>query len=197
VGDPERRTRYGETFAALLEAARAGSGWAWEEIYGWLAGVVSGYLRVQGAVDPDDLTSEVFIGVFRGMSAFDGTEEQFRSWVFVIAHRRLIDQRRAAGRRPAFIALDGPEDRQDYSGHDVEADAATAALNNLATARVEEWCASLVPDQRDVLLLRVVGDLTVEQVADALGKSSGAVKALQRRALEAIRKRISTGGVPL
>jgi RNA polymerase sigma-70 factor (ECF subfamily) len=50
--------------------------------------------------------------------------------------------------------------------------------------------ADLAPDQREVLTLRVVGDLTVEQVADVLGKSRGAVKSLQHRGVAALRRRL-------
>ncbi len=59
-----------------------------------------GYLRVQGAREPEDLTSEVFLGAFRGLSGFSGDEDQFRSWVFTIAHRRLTDERRRVSHRP-------------------------------------------------------------------------------------------------
>jgi RNA polymerase sigma-70 factor (ECF subfamily) len=55
----------------------------------------------------------------------------------------------------------------------------------------------LAPEQRDVLLLRVLGDLTVEEVARAVGKSPGAVKALQRRGLSAIKRTLAEEGVPL
>ena len=71
------------------------------------------------------------------------------------------------------------------------------ALRNLATERVRYLCAQLVPDQRDVILLRVVADLTVDQVAQVLGKTPGAVKALQRRGFEALRRVIERQGVPL
>ena len=67
------------------------------------------------------------------------------------------------------------------------------ALRRLATDRVREVCSRLAPDQRDVVLLRILGELTVEQVAGMLAKSPGAVKQLQRRGFEAIR-RISING---
>jgi RNA polymerase sigma factor (sigma-70 family) len=67
----------------------------------------------------------------------------------------------------------------------------------LGTARVYELCAGLSDDQREVLILRVVGDLTVEQVAAIIDKSVGAVKALQRRALQALRRKLERDGVPL
>ena len=54
----------------------------------------------------------------------------------------------------------------------------------------------LTEEQRDVLALRVIGDLTVEQVAEIVGKKPGAVKALQRRALRALRKKAERG-VPI
>jgi RNA polymerase sigma-70 factor (ECF subfamily) len=62
---------------------------------------------------------------------------------------------------------------------------------------VQALCERLVPDQRDVLLLRLVGDLSIEQVAGALGKSPGAVKALQRRGLLATTRLLEREGVTL
>ena len=95
-----------ETFAGVLHAARAGEPWAFERLYADLAPAVAGYLRGQRAVEPEDLTSEVFLGVFRGLGSFEGGEAQFRSWVFTIAHRRLQDERRRLARRPRLAAID-------------------------------------------------------------------------------------------
>ena len=146
---------------------------------------------MQGAAEPDDLTSEAFLGVFGRLASFEGSEQQFRSWVFTIAHRRLIDERRRAVRRPTIMTAD--TDLLDRAGGDVEQD----AFAELGTARVYELCAGLSDDQREVLVLRVVGDLTVEQVAAIVDKSVGAVKALQRRALHALRRKLERDGVPL
>jgi RNA polymerase sigma factor (sigma-70 family) len=146
---------------------------------------------VQGAAEPEDLTSEVFLGVFTGIDSFEGSETQFRSWVFTIAHRRLVDERRRLARRRWSPAGDLAE--LDQTGGDVEAD----ALDVLGSQRVVEWCGGLSPDQRDVLVLRVVGDLTVEQVAAIVDKSPGAVKALQRRALTSLRQQLEKEGVTL
>ncbi len=71
------------------------------------------------------------------------------------------------------------------------------AVRRLATERVHRLCEGLVPDQRDVLLLRMLACLTVEEIAQALGKTPGAVKALQRRGLAAIRRQMDHQGVPL
>ena len=76
---------------------------------------------------------------------------------------------------------------------DVEHD----AMVRLGAERVAEICERLAPDQRDVLLLRLVGDLTIDQVAEVVGKTSGAVKALQRRGLGAINRMSQREGVTL
>ena len=181
----------GPPFDAVLAAAQVGAGWAAERIWISLAPKVAGYLRSQGSVEPDDLTSEVFLGVFRSLGSFSGSEEQFRSWVFTIAHRRLIDERRGTGRRPAPAWGVEPDDGPPGPSAEHE------ALQRLSAERVRGLCDRLVPDQRDVLLLRLVGGLTVQDVAATLGKSEGAVKALQRRALIALRRILDREGVPL
>lgn len=193
-----RRARDGdpsdEVFASLLAHARSGDGSAWETLYRWLAPAVAGYVRMQGARDVDDLTSEVFLALVRGIEHFQGGPAQFRSLTFVIAHRRLQDERRARSRRDART-VDEPADEHASLAQD-GTDPADAALVAIGSDRVLALCDRLAPDQRDVVLLRIVGDLSVDQVAEALGKSPGAVKQLQRRAFDNIRKEISSQAVP-
>jgi RNA polymerase sigma-70 factor, ECF subfamily len=187
----ERRDSFGDEFDVVVTAARAGAGWALEHIYEALAPAVAGLFRAQGVDDPDDLTSEVFVGVLRNLAWFDGDATTFRSWVFTIAYRRLADERRRGARRPATVPLtDRPEPTApDDVHHDVE--------RSLAAERVRALCDRLVPAQRDVILLRVFGDLTVDQVAGMIGKSRGAVKALQRRGYATIARALEHEGVPL
>ncbi len=180
---------YREPFQRVLSAAQADAPWAYEQLYRSLSPSICGYLRLQGVADPEDLTSEVFLGAFRGIGSFRGDEAQFRAWVFTIAHRRLTDDRRSRGCRPTMAGAELP----DTAGGDVEEE----ALRRLSADRVRQLCAGLAPDQSDVLLLRLVSGLTVEAVADALGKNVGAVKALQRRGLCALRKTFEREGVPL
>lgn len=180
-------------FDALLGAAREGQESAWQRLFADFAPAVAGYLRVQGAVEVDDLVSEVFIGLFRGIATFVGGEADFRSWVFVIAHHRLVDERRRRGRRRIEASGTGtPHEDTPAIG-----DVASAALDRMGAARVVALCERLVPDQRDVLVLRIIADLTIEQIADVVGKSAGAVKALQRRGLAAVQREIAREGVPL
>jgi len=179
------------SWEARLAAARSGDRGVWRSLFDELSPAVRGYLRLQGAADPDDLASETFLAVFRGIEGFEGTSTQFRSWVFVIAHRRLIDERRRRSRAP----LTELDPNAELSTRDeVVAD---DALGRLAIERIVALCERLAPDQRDVLLLRIVGDLTIEQIADTVGKSIGAVKALQRRGLVALEKFLTNEGVPL
>ena len=189
-----------DDFDALLAAVKAGRPSAWDRCYRWLAPAVGGYLRLHGVRDVDDVTSEVFLAVFRNIGTFSGTEANFRSWVFVIAHRRLQDDRRRRFRRPAAESLDASSleriGRMASSGSTATG-ADEDALRALAGARVTDLCGRLAPDQREVVLLRILGDLTVDQVAEVLGKSQGAVKQLQRRAFAALRQLIDREGVPL
>ena len=179
----------GPVFDEVLAAARAGAAWAFEVLYRDLAPAVTGYLRLHGAGEPDDLASETFLAVFRGLSAFEGDEQGLRSWVFTIAHRRLVDDWRRRGRRPQ-VADGGDELVPDAVGGDVEADVFT----RLGTERVHSLCAGLPADQRSVLLLRVLADLTVEQVAEVMGRSVASVKALQRRGLRRLRDELEPAG---
>ncbi|TQN37708.1 RNA polymerase sigma-70 factor (ECF subfamily) [Blastococcus colisei] len=171
----------GVPFDDVLAAAQAGAAWAFETLYRDLSPAVTGYLRLHRAADPDDLASETFLGVFTGLAGFRGDEDALRAWVFTIAHRRLVDDWRRRSRRPQVA--DDDADLARHPGGDVEDD----ALTQLGAQDVHRLCALLPDDQRAVVLLRVLGDLTVEQAAQVMGRSVGSVKALQRRGLRALR----------
>jgi len=176
--------RTGLAFDQVLAAAQARAPWAFEQLYRDLAPSVTAYLRLHGAQEPDDLASETFIGVFTGLAGFSGDEDGLRGWVFTIAHRRLLDDWRRRSRRPQLA--DEPGDLTAHLGGDVEDD----VMLRVGAERVEELCGTLPADQRSVLLLRILADLTVEQVAQVMGRSVGSVKALQRRGLRSLRDRI-------
>ena len=182
----------GAAFDDVLEAARLGSSWAWQTIYDDLAPAVAGYLRSRGAAEPDDLVGEVFLQVVRDLESFEGGEREFRSWVFTVAHHRYLDAARYSSRRPMEPVVHQDLVRAGPLGH-VEDE----ALSSLRLGRVRKLLERLSPDQQDVLLLRLFGQMTVDEVADALGKRPGAVKALQRRGLAALQREISAEGVTL
>jgi RNA polymerase sigma factor (sigma-70 family) len=182
----------GEGFPGVLAAARGGEEWAWRAIYEEFAPQVRGYLRGRGEAEADDLLGEIFLQVVRDLQRFEGSEADLRAWILTIAHHRLIDERRRRARRPAESTA------QPTSGHEEAAgDVEQEALEAMAEERVRKILAGLSSDQRSVLLLRVVGDLTVEQVADVLGKTPGAVKQLQRRGLAVLKRQISRLSVTL
>lgn len=168
----------------MLEAARAGAEWAWSRLYSDLSAAVLGYLRTRGAAEPEDLLGEVFVQVARHAGTFEGEYTAFRSWVFTVAYHRLVDERRYRARRPVAPG-EIPEAARGTG------DTETEALDDLATDEVVALLETLTPEQRDVLLLRVVGDLSVEDVARIVGRRPGAVKALQRRGLESLRRSLT------
>jgi RNA polymerase sigma-70 factor (ECF subfamily) len=165
----------------LVAAARDGHAWALTEVWQRYSPAVLGYLRGRGVADPEDLTSEVFLQVFGRIKRFRGDEAALRSFVFSVAHARYVDALRRRSRRGIDIEFAADE----HAG--VVGSAESEAIDGLATERVRTLIAALSPDQRDVLLLRIVGDLSLEQTAEVLGKSVGAVKALQHRGLAALR----------
>lgn len=170
-----------EAFESVLEAAKAGAEWAWASLYRELAGPVTGYLASRGAAEPEDVASEVFMKVASGIHTFEGDKSSFRSWVFVIAHRRLIDERRYRGRRPDLTELP-PENSSDSEAGNVERE----AVDRLVTAELRAAFEELTEGQRDVLALRMIAGLTLRQTAEIMGKKPNAIKALQHRAIASL-----------
>ena len=181
-----------ETFQTVLEACRLGAGWAWRQIYDDLAPSVLRYFRFRGAPEPEDLLGDTFVTVVRKLPTFNGGERDFRAWVFTIARSRSIDDSRARARRPVRPASVDELIAHGHSG-DVEAE----ALRSLATQHIRGVLGQLTDDQRDVLALRLLEGLTIDEIAQVLGKRPGAVKALQARGIAAIRRESITGAVTL
>jgi RNA polymerase sigma-70 factor (ECF subfamily) len=166
--------------AAVVDAARAGEDWAWDRLYRSIAPQVRGFLISRGASDPDGLLGDVFLQAAEGIHRFEGGSEGFRAWVFTIARRRLIDERRRRGRRRTERLDQVPEPIDPV---DVEGEAIGAARRRELFALLDD----LTEAQRDVMMLRVVGGLTQAEVAEVVGKSVGAVKVMQHRALQRLR----------
>lgn len=175
----------------VLPAAQAGQPWALQVVYQELAPRVHGYLRSRGAAEPEDLTSEVFLTVFPRLPTVTGGAAGLRTLVFSVAHARLVDDLRRRSRRQPTAEYDPRTDERTAPSSEDD------ALRAIADEQVRVLLGSLPEDQRAVLLLRLVDDLTVEQVAAILGRSAGAVKQLQRRGLLALRARVAKDGVPL
>jgi RNA polymerase sigma factor (sigma-70 family) len=179
-------------FDQVLAAARAGGEWAWRELYRETAAPVDRFLRARGVRDPDDVLGDTFLNVVRSIDRFEGDEIAFRAWVFTIARNTAIDRERWVARRPAT-----PTPDDDLAASGPIGDAEAEAMEGLSVDRVRHVLDRLTPDQRDVLLLRVLGGLTIDEIATVLGRRSGAVKMLQARGLAAIRREIERGAVTL
>ena len=183
----------GLAFEQVLAAAQAGAGWARTRLYEDLAPAVAGYVRSQGVPEVADTTSDVFVSVLSRLGSFRGDERQFRSWVFTIAYRRVADEWRARARptRPT------PVDPVELAGRsDATAPAAEEqAMATVGNERLRRLLAELTPDQRQVLALRVIADLSVDDVAEIVARPPGAVKALQHRAIAALRRKIADEAV--
>lgn len=177
---------FGEGFERLLQAARRGDEDAWTRLYLELAPVLTGYLIGQGCKDAEDITSETLLQVVRDLHRFEGSESKFRSWVFTIAHHRLVDHVRRSKARPADATDDDELDRHGPTESFEE-----RAIGNLGPAELEYLLRACTSDQRDVLLLRYVADLSLHDAAEVLGKEYNAVKALHRRGLDALREHLA------
>jgi RNA polymerase sigma factor (sigma-70 family) len=151
-----------------------------DTVYRDLAPAVLGYLRAQGAADPEDLLMDVFVAVVRDLDGVRGDRAAVRRWVFTIAHHRVVDERRHRARRTRLRSVDIPE--MDGSVPD--------AMSTGADPELIAALATLTPEQRDVLGLRVVADLPVADVARILRKRPDAVKSMQHRALTSLAERL-------
>ena len=166
-----------------LVAAQAGRPWALRAVYEELAPAVHGYLRARGASEPEDLTSEVFLTVFSRLATVTGGATGLRTLAFSVAHARLVDDLRRRSRRGEAVSYETWHDGRTSPSTEDE------AVDRIRTAEIRALLDQLPADQRDVLLMRIVGDLSVEDTARAIGRSAGAVKQLQRRGLLALRAR--------
>jgi len=170
----------GEEFTPVLLAAQAGEDWAVAVLYKELNPLLIRYLRARVGQEADDLAAEVWLAAARQLQAFSGDETRFRSWLFTIARRRVIGHWRRDGRRRTEAAS-----VESFAGRAGTDDTETTALGgSLAQDAAVALVSGLPPDQAEVVLLRVVGGLEVNQVAEIMGKRPGTIRVLQHRALK-------------
>jgi RNA polymerase sigma-70 factor (ECF subfamily) len=156
-------------FAALYEAN-------FERVYAYVA------RRVTGRAEVEDLTSEVFRRALSGLHRYESRGAPFSAWLLRIAANAVVDRARRAGRRtPSAAELELSLEPSEPERVDAE-----------SRARLFRCVAELPSDQRRVIELRFGGERSIRQIAAELGRSEGAVKQLQLRALTALRKKIGT-----
>ncbi len=166
-----------------LSAALAGEPSGFSAVYSVLSPAVLGYFRARGVDDPEALTQDVFVDVLPKLTRVTGGQSGLRTFIFSVAHARLVDHRRRTARTPPLAEYDPLGDAR----HTVSAeDEALGSLGGISTL-----LGQLNDEQREVLVLRIVADLSTEQVAGIMDKSAGAIKQLQRRGLNALRELVS------
>jgi len=166
--------------------AAAGDGVALRRLYDALSPKIVGYLRMRGAEDPEGLTNDVFLAVFSRLDRLTGGWQGFRALAFTVAHSRVVDDLRRQARQPRHHEYDAEQDgRTDES-------AEQRALAGMDDGDATELLALLPEEQRTVVILRVLGDLSVAQTALAMRTTESRVKKLQQRAVFALRGLVST-----
>ena len=149
------------------------------------------YFRGKGMTDPEDLASTVWLEVAKALPGFDGDADEFRRWLFTIAARRRIDEiRKDRRRRDRDEVLRTERRDRPAPGADVDAERA-AALD-----RAIELVRRLPHDQAEAVLLRVVADLSVADVAAVMDRSEGSVRVLTHRGLKRLAERAEADEQP-
>ncbi|HKQ00632.1 MAG TPA: RNA polymerase sigma factor [Actinomycetes bacterium] len=179
----------GLEFPDVLGAAARGDEDAFGRLWHDLQPRLLRYFAVVSRSAAEDLASETWLGVVRGIDRFQGNEPAFRAWVFTIARHEVLDWRRRAARRATedlhangLVELAAPDDP------------AADALEGLATRAALAELATLPADQAEAIVLRVVAGLGVDRVAAIMGKRPGTVRVLTHRGLRRLAERMGGDG---
>jgi RNA polymerase sigma-70 factor (ECF subfamily) len=165
--------------ADLLHQLRSGDNAAWGIFYDLLAPELRAYIVRLGARDPDDLLSETMMQIVRDINKFSGAATEIRAWSFRIAHNRVIDASRRRKARPSEVPIDDSLDSVPSQ---------TPLTDLPDTEQLSTLLQGLTSDQRSVVWLRFVADLTLDETAGVVGKAPEAVAALTYRALASLRR---------
>jgi RNA polymerase sigma-70 factor (ECF subfamily) len=171
-----------EDEAAFIRQLAAFDPAAWRQLFDRYFDRIFGlaYVRTRDSAAAQDIAAEVFAEAAKGIGRYRYRGVPFRAWLYQIARNIIADYTKARLRRPTVpIELAAGVTAPDVVDVEMRADL-FAALGNLTL------------DQREVLVLRFVNDCSLVEVAEATGKSIGAVKQLQHRAVLALRERLST-----
>jgi RNA polymerase sigma-70 factor (ECF subfamily) len=177
-GSKSSRERADE--ARLIQRAQQGDEQAISELYRRHVDVVYRYIwaRVRDETVAEDLTAQVFLKALEGLPTYKDTGKPFLAWLYRIAYARTVDHWRQQERRvevPLDESLPTGEPRPGVL-LEMEDDWVTAV----------DLMAKLTDDQQAVLMLRFIGEMSLAQVAETLGKTVGAAKAIQHRALASL-----------
>src|SRR5213595_3215876 len=170
----------------LVEAAQQGRREALEELYLLHFDRIYSYLHmsVGNRHDAEDLTTQTFVKMLESIRRFRWQSAPFSAWLFRIAHNLAMDHFRAARRWQPEEEVPEPIGSEELSAED-------EAMHSIGRQSMLELIDELSPEQRQVLTLKFVFNFGNGEVATILGKTEGAVKSLQHRALVSLQKQIA------
>jgi RNA polymerase sigma-70 factor (ECF subfamily) len=166
----------------LLKRAKAYDDEALAELYDLYAPKIYAYIyrRVSNPAVAEDLTGELFLRVLRAIQNENAWRDSFRGWLYRIAHNLVVDHYR---RRPPKPPLPLKEELVDRGDNPAE-----AVQDRLDQERLLAALRYLTPAQQEVLILRFGEGLTARETAQIVEKTTGAVEALQHRAIAALQR---------
>lgn len=168
-----------------LDAARRGDREALAELFRAHQAPLLRYLRARRAPSPDDVASQVWIDVATSIDRFEGGDDDFRRWLFTIAHRRSVDAIRRAVRTSQRRSALAARAADHAAGADAEHE------DHDALDRAIALVATLPDNQAEAVMLRVVNDLPIVDVASVMEISEGNVRVLVHRGLTRLRRKLS------
>jgi RNA polymerase sigma-70 factor (ECF subfamily) len=186
VGDRLERQASQPHLRSVVRRAQAGDRAALEELYLAHFDRIYSYLQlsVGNRHDAEDLTNQTFIRMLERIDRFVWRQVPFSAWLFRIAHNLAMDHFRA-GRRWQ------PEGEPPESSEWVEPSAEEAALVAIGQESMFALIERLSHDQQQVLTLKFAFDFSNAEVAAILGKTEGAIKSLQHRALASLERQLT------
>jgi RNA polymerase sigma-70 factor (ECF subfamily) len=175
-----------EDLRRLVELAQQGDREALEALYLLHFDRIYSYLHmsVGNRHDAEDLTTQTFLKMLEAIGRFRWQSAPFSAWLFRIAHNLAMDHFRASRRWQ-------PEEEVPEPPDETEPSAEQAAFQSIGRQSMLELIEELSHEQQQVLTLKFVFNLPNGEVATILGKTEGAIKSLQHRALVSLQKQIS------
>src|SRR5438270_3109703 len=185
VTDSSARGSEAQRVRKLVDAAQRGDRGALEELYLIHFDRIYSYLHVTVGNRPDaeDLTTQTFLKMLESIGKFRWGSAPFSAWLFRIAHNLAMDHFRASRRWQ-------PEEEVPEPDADESTSAEAGALESIGRKSMLELIEDLSPEQQQVLTLKFVFNFANAEAATILGKTEGAIKSLQHRALVSLQKQI-------
>ena len=170
----------------LVERGQEGDREALEELYLLHFDRIYSYLHmsVGNRHDAEDLTTQTFLKMLEAIGRFRWRSAPFSAWLFRIAHNLAMDHFRATKRTQ-------PEEEVPEPPGSEEASAEEQAMHSIGRQSMLELIENLSPEQQQVLTLKFVFNFPNAEVATILGKTEGAIKSLQHRALVSLQKQLT------